>query len=92
MTITRNNTTYRLTPQELFQAYEEQSFLFVLQRVEALIKGNSDFQSLQFPEKQKAVREVAKRANGLTTTHGYHIDTAIILSTDNYFREVRESA
>ncbi len=30
MTINRNGETYKLTPQELFQAYEEQKLLFLL--------------------------------------------------------------
>lgn len=89
MTITRNDQTYRLTKEELFQAYEEQQLIFMLRSVEDQIKEYAEFRNLNFPEKQKAVKAVTKSAMRLIHMKEYNPTTAIILSIENYFKEVQ---
>lgn len=89
MTITRNDKTYRLTKEELFQAYEEQQLIFMLRSVEDHIKEYAEFRNLNFSEKQKAVKAVTKSAMRLIHMKEYNPTTAIILSIENYFKEVQ---
>ncbi|MBO5969912.1 MAG: hypothetical protein J6S14_15600 [Clostridia bacterium] len=91
MTITRGDNTYRLTKEELFLAYEEQQLLFMLHDVEDQIKTAPEFQRLQFPEKQKAVKSVAKSAMRLIHMKEYNPTTAITLSIETYFKEVKSA-
>lgn len=88
MTINRNGETYKLTPQELFQAYEEQKLLFLLENVQDLFRDYPEFRRMNFLEKQKAVKTVAKSAAGMITAKGYNNDTAIILSIEKYLKGV----
>lgn len=92
MTIKRNNQRIKLTPQELFQAYEEQKLLFLLTDVQDLFRNYPEFRKMDFPEKQKAVKSVAKTASGMVTAKGYNTDTAIILSIENYLKEMKAYA
>lgn len=86
MIINRNGKTYKITPQELFQAYEEQKLLFLLESVQDLFRDYPEFRRMSFLEKQKAVKTVAKSAAGMITAKGYNNDTAIILSIEKYLR------
>lgn len=89
MTITRNDQRIILTKEELFRAYEEQQLIFMLRSVEDQIKEYAEFRNLNFPEKQKAVKAVTKSAMRLIHMKEYNPTTAIILSIENYFKEVR---
>lgn len=92
MTIKRKDKEYKLTQEELLQAYEEQKLLFLLTDVKDLFRNYTEFRRMEFPEKQKAVKAVAKSANSMVTTKGYNSDTAIILSIGNYLKEVKDYA
>lgn len=92
MTIKRKDQEFKLTSEELFQAYEEQKLLLLLNDVKDLFRNYMEFRKMNFPEKQKAVKAVAKTANSMITAKGYNSDTAIILSIENYLKEMKAYA
>ena len=87
MTITRNAKRITLTPEELFQAYEEQQLIMMLRDVEEDLRRYPEFQELDMTQKTTAVRSVAKKAMYMTHVQSYNRDTAIILSIESYFKE-----